>query len=315
MKMSDRIGSAVIAGVLRLLGSASSKSIDRMSGVIGNAWFAIDCRHRQITLDNLKTAFGSEKPLSQLRPLARSCFRNLARILFEMGWSLNQTPKHLSRRIILRGLSHYKNAVDRKRGVLLLTLHMGNWELLSGAAAMAKIPVHVVYRPMDISLLDIFFQKYRSRFGARLIPTARSMRKVLRALKEREAVTVLMDQNVDWYEGVFVDFFGKSACTNQGPALVALTTGAPVLPVFLVRRPGGFDVEFGEEIPLIRTGDRRKDLEENTRRYTRILESAVRRFPAQWLWVHQRWKTRPFQPWPREGIGRQEGLEPSVSEF
>jgi KDO2-lipid IV(A) lauroyltransferase len=126
------------------------------------------------------------------------------------------------------------------------------------------------------------------------------MRKILRALKQKESVVVLLDQNMDWYEGVFVDFFGKSACTNQGLALMALTTEAPVIPVFLVRDGQRFITEFLEEIPLVRTGDRRKDLEENTQRYTQTLEAVVRRFPGQWLWVHQRWKTRPCHPWPRE---------------
>ncbi len=296
----DEMGYQLVAATLRLMGSLSGPARRKIAGIMGRLWFALDARHRNIALQNLHQAFSGEKSKKTIQKLARKCFQDLSEILFEIGWSLNRSTESLSRFITVRGLSHYRNAVNRKKGVLLLTLHLGNWELLSGVAAMAKIPVHVLYRPLDISALDLFFRRFRSRFGARLIPTVRSMRKILRALRRKEAVAVLLDQNVDWYEGPFLEFFGKRACTNQGLALMALTTEAPVVPVYLVRNGDRFIAEFLEEIPLIRTGDRRKDLEENTRRYNRVLETVIRRFPSQWLWVHQRWKTRPFCPWPRQ---------------
>ena len=105
---------------------------------------------------------------------------------------------------------------------------------------------------------------------------------------------MLLDQNVDWYDGVFVDFFGRPACSNKGLALLALHTGAPVVPVFLVRDRLCFKAEFGPEMRLIQTGDETKDIEANTRHYTKAIESVIRRHPDQWFWVHQRWKTRPY---------------------
>ncbi len=308
MKIADQLGCALLTVTLRLLGSLSLTNQERMARWMGRIWFALDRRHREIALKNLTAAFAKEKRPSEIRRMALACFTNLIRIVFEVGWSLGTSLDRMPRFFTICGLSHYTGAMKRNRGVLLLTLHLGNWELLSVVAAMAKIPAHVLYRPLDVGALDLFFNRYRSRFGARLIPNTRgSMRNILKALKKREVVAVLMDQNVDWYEGVFVDFFGESACTNQGLALVALTTEAPVVPVFLARHDGGFMAEFLEEIPLVRTGDRRMDLEENTRRYTRALEGVVRRFPQQWLWVHQRWKTRPWQPWPRETGQKQKG--------
>ncbi len=299
--MSDPLAYTLITAGLRLLGAFPLSRLDAVAQWLGRLWFAIDRRHRKIALKNLGEAFSGEKAPAEIRRLARACFENLSRVIFEIGWSLNRTSEQMRRHVLIQGLSHYRNAVTRKKGVLLLTLHLGNWELLGVVAALAKIQANVLFRPLDVGSLDLFFNRFRSRFGARLIPNARSMRKILKALRRREAVAVLLDQNVDWYEGVFVDFFGKSACTNQGLALLASTTQAPVIPVFLVRKGHRFIAEFSEEIPLVRTGDRRKDLEENTRRYTEALEAAVRRFPDQWLWVHQRWKTRPSQPWPRRG--------------
>ena len=111
-----------------------------------------------------------------------------------------------------------------------------------------------------------------------------------------------MDQNFDWYEGVFVDFFGRKACTNKGMALLALKTESPVIPMFLVRERSRFKVIFEPEVPLIRTGDKTKDIEANTQQYNEVIEKIVRRYPEQWFWVHQRWKTKPFQPWPQQII-------------
>ena len=112
-----------------------------------------------------------------------------------------------------------------------------------------------------------------------------------------------MDQNVDWYEGVFVDFMGHRACTNKGLTLLALKTGAPVVPVFMIREKRGFRAEFGSEIPFLKTGDKQKDIEVNTRQYNRIIENMIRQFPDQWFWIHQRWKTKPYQAWSGKSVG------------
>ncbi|MEA3414638.1 MAG: lysophospholipid acyltransferase family protein, partial [Thermodesulfobacteriota bacterium] len=220
-------------------------------------------------------------------------------IIFEIGWSLRLESKDFQKYFNILGLSNYRNAYEKGRGVLLLTAHIGNWELLSIIMAMAGYPVNVLYRPLDFFPLDQFFVMARGRFGAELIPAARSMKKILRSLKYGKAVGMLMDQNVDWYEGVFVDFFGHRACTNKGMALLARRTEASVIPVFLVREKSGFRAEFGSEVPLIKTEDIRKDLESNTQQYNRIIEDFIRQYPDQWFWVHQRWKTKPYCQWPR----------------
>ena len=125
------------------------------------------------------------------------------------------------------------------------------------------------------------------------------MRKIYKSLRKGNAVGLLMDQGVDYDNGVFVDFFNRRAATNVGMALLALKSKAPVVPLFLIRKANGFEAIFGPELPLIQTGDRTKDIEENTQLYTHVIEAFARRFPDQWFWVHQRWKNLPFCPWPR----------------
>ena len=122
------------------------------------------------------------------------------------------------------------------------------------------------------------------------------MRTMLRTLKQNGILGILIDQNVDWYEGVFVDYFGRPACTTDGLALLAMHTEAPVLPAYMVRLPGGrYRLVFGPEVEVTRTGDRNADVLANTQRFTKVIEQIVRRYPDQWLWIHQRWKTQKCQ--------------------
>jgi KDO2-lipid IV(A) lauroyltransferase len=189
--------------------------------------------------------------------------------------------------------------------VLVITAHLGNWELLSVVAKRAEIPINVVYRPPDFKPLDRFFERTRSQFGAKLIQSRRALLKIFKALKKGEAVAMLMDQNVDYYDGVWVDFFGHPACTTKSMAVIAMKTGADVLPVFLYRQADGFRAVFGQILtPPPTTGDQRKDVEARTAQYTKVIEEGIRAEPDQWFWVHRRWKTKSFSIWPKEEQSR-----------
>ena len=283
----------IISGFFGLLGRVSRKTAIKISTGIGHFWFAADKRHRDVAINNLTDVFGSEKNATEIRHLARQVFCNLVRVLFEIGWMLRLKKKEFSRYFNIHGLHNLETAYKKNKGVLVLTGHMGNWELLSLAAAMLGYPMSAIYRPLDFKPLDRFFIKLRSRYGAKMYPKKNAMRPVLKGLKQKELIGILLDQNTGRQAGVFVDFFGRKACTNKGLALIALGTGAPVIPLFLLREKDGFRVEFGQEVPLIRSGDKTKDVKANTRQYNRVLESVIRRYPDQWFWVHRRWKTRP----------------------
>jgi len=112
---------------------------------------------------------------------------------------------------------------------------------------------------------------------------------------------MLIDQNVAWYDGVFVNFFGRKACTTSGLALLALHTNAPVLPSFTRRLPDGkYILEIGPKVEIIRSGDRNNDVLINTQNFTKIIEEKISQYPEQWFWVHQRWKTKVCQAKQRE---------------
>jgi len=286
--------------LFRLIGLIPQKSAAQVAGLLGKVLFLVDRKHRKIVLDNLIYAFGHQKSTHEIQSLAKQVFINLLQVVFEIGWSLQQDERQLVQHFRLNGYGHIKNAYEKGRGVLVLTAHFGNWELLTVIAAMIRFPLSTVVRPLDFKPLDHFFFNLRTRFGGKIIPKQRSFRSIIKSLDRGEVVALLMDQNVDWYEGVFVDFMGHRACTNKGLALLALKTGAPVVPVFMIRGNKGLRAEFGPEIPFIKTGDRQKDIEINTRQYNRVIEDMIWQYPDQWFWIHQRWKTKPYQPWPRK---------------
>jgi len=299
MGYSEKIAVGVFETLFKLLGFFPRTWTAGMADFWGGMLFCLDKKHRGIAMDNLTYAFGHQKQPEEIKKIARQVFINLVQVVFEVGWSLNLDEIRLSTHFKIDGYHHLKNAYEKGKGVLVLTAHFGNWELLSVVGAMIKFPINIVARPLDFKPLDHFIFYLRTRFGGKIIPKQRSIRAIIKSLDRGEMVLLLMDQNVDWYEGVFADFMGHRACTNKGLALLALKTGAPVVPVFMVRENSGFRAEFGPEIPLIETGDKTKDVELNTLQYNRIIEAIVRRYPEQWFWVHQRWKTKPYHPWPR----------------
>lgn len=271
----------------------------KLGNFLGDLGFWLDRRHREIALSNLAFAMGAELNAKQRLDMAKSIYRNMGQILFEVGWSLAVPPAELNRHIRIDGLENFLSAKEKGKGILVVTGHLGNWELLPIVADSANVPINVVYRPLDFAPLNLFFEKLRTRFGGRVIPASHAMIRIVRALKKKEMVPILMDQSVDWYDGVWVDFFGRRTCTSKGMAMIALKSRAPVLPVFLYREASGFRAVVGKAIPLVVTGDKTKDIEANTLNYSKAIEKAVRRHPEQWFWVHRRWKKRPYCVWPK----------------
>jgi KDO2-lipid IV(A) lauroyltransferase len=160
----------------------------------------------------------------------------------------------------------------------------------------------IVARPVDFRPADRVLNELRQRYGGEIIPKQRGMRRVLAALSEGKLVGILLDQNVDWYEGAFVPFLGRTACTNKGLALLALRTGAPVVPMYNVRRPGGgYRVVIEAPLELQVTGDKVRDVDDNTAKFSRVISRWIRAYPDHWFWFHRRWKTRNFCPLPEEG--------------
>jgi KDO2-lipid IV(A) lauroyltransferase len=251
-------------------------------------------RWRSIAQRNLEMAM-PELADGERRRMIRETYRNLGRVLLALARMPKLTPANISELISYEGFEHFESALNKGKGVLFLTAHLGNWELSAAAHALFGNPMHVMVRPLDNPLLDRWVESRRTMCGNRAIPKAEATRAVLRALKGNEAVGILADQNASGEDGVFVDVFGIKASATSGVAKIAMKTGAAVIPGFAVwnARSAKHTLKFYSPLEMASTGDAAADLVENTQRCQAAIERAVREVPGQWLWIHRRWKTRP----------------------
>jgi Kdo2-lipid IVA lauroyltransferase/acyltransferase len=277
----------------------SEDKAHRLGRWMGRALFFISPHYRRIALSNLRLAYGEALTVEERRGIALSSFENMGLTLMEALHSPGLDSRELAERIEFDGLDNLRRALAKNRGVLALTAHFGNWEMMSAGMGLTGFTSNAIVRPLDLKSLDDLLTRVRTRTGARLIPKDRAMRRILKALQRNEVVGILMDQSVILREGVFVDFFGHRACSDKGLATIALRTGAAVVPMFGLRlRAGRHKIVIKPELELIRTGDKTRDIEDNTALFTRTIEDMVRSHPDQWLWMHRRWKQRPYDPWP-----------------
>lgn len=279
--------------LLSLIPIRIGQSIGR---ILGKALAGVLKRRVTSSLNNLRFIFGHTMSESELIALNGRIIAHFTQMLFEAPHILRLTRRNLDRYVVFENEEALTRALKKGKGVFVLTAHFGNWEFMSAATTLRLHAKNaVVVRPADFEPADRLLTTLRSRFGTEIIPKRRAMKKLLSAERENKVIGILLDQNVDWYEGVFVPFLGKPACTNKGLALVALRTGSPVIPIFSVRQPNGrYRIIFEDEVILKRTGDKIRDIEENTALFTRIIEKYVRRYPDHWFWFHKRWKTRPY---------------------
>lgn len=268
----------------------------RFFEVLGLLAYFLDGKHRRIAKRNLLLAFPDHQP-KQISLLARKVFRNIGRVSAEFTFIPRLKQQNIDRYVSVEGLENFHRARQKGRGVLFLTAHFGNWEWMAATfPLLGGEKSYAVVRPLDSPFLNGLVNALRTWTGNETIPKQKSMGRLLRLLRKGESLGILLDQNMAWQEGVFVDFFGEKACTNVGLALLAMRTEAPVLPIFNIRQPDGrYRILIEPEVPLIRTGKRERDLEQNTQQYTAIIERYIRLHPDHWFWVHQRWKTRPWQ--------------------
>jgi Kdo2-lipid IVA lauroyltransferase/acyltransferase len=249
---------------------------------------------RRVGMRNLALAF-PEKGRRERARILRGEFTSLGRQLAEVCQFPNYTLENVSKVIVYDGFENFERAAARGKGVLFLTAHFGGWELSAFAHSLHGHPLHVVMRPMDNVYLDRLIRQYRGMYGNTIVEKDDFVRGLLAAMKKGETVGILMDTNMTPPQGVFVNFFGIPACTASGLARIALRTDAAVLPGFAIWDPilRRYRLRFDPAVELIRSGDTEADILANTQVFTAIIESYVRQYPEQWLWVHRRWKTRP----------------------
>lgn len=260
------------------------------------AVWAADAKHRRIARINLRIALPEIGDREASR-IIRHCYMRLGTSAAEFVHFPRIDRAYIERHVRIEGLEHLKaTEEERGRGALILTGHFGNWELGAHVYGTVVGPMAFLVRPLKNGALDRIVTERRQWAGNRVIVKFDSAREVMRAVRQKTAVGILMDQNVDADRGVAVDFFGRKAYTTDGIARLALAMGTNIHSAFLfrdARRKFFHTVRIGPALPMDLEAAREEEVVRLTRRCNEELERAIREDPSQWLWLHRRWKTRP----------------------
>jgi KDO2-lipid IV(A) lauroyltransferase len=262
---------------------------------MGRVAFYLDREHRKVALQNLHIAFGQEKSESQIYAIAKGTFQNLGMTAAEFFRIPRMDVETFKKKVTIKGFGIAEKVLNNgNKGVLLLLSHFGNWELMGLMSKVLGNPIVVIARPIKKNRwVNQMVAEVRKEAGLEVIPTEKASRKVFQALSQNRVVGILIDQRAKRSEGIWVDFFGRKAPTTPALAVLAMRTGTPILPVFMVRN--GYQQHHllvKEPLKLVNSGDVKMDVQANTQLINQTLESMIRQYPDQWFWVHRRWERK-----------------------
>ena len=292
--MRRRLEFMLVWTVVKLLGWPPRRVARGIGALVGRIALLLTPRLRRAGDLNLRLAF-PQKTATERRQILRKLYRNLGWLLAEFCQMPGYTAQEAQSFIRYEGLEHYLAARDQGKGVLILTGHLGAWELSSFYHSLMGYPMSIVIRRLDNPLVDNLVNHIRCLHGNQVLHKDDFARGLLGSMRRGETVGILMDTNMTPPQGAFVDFFGHPACTGSGMARVAMKTGAKVLPGFLLWEEATqqYVLRFGAPLTLPTSENGEADVLAHTALFTKVIEDYIRQYPDQWLWVHRRWKTRP----------------------
>jgi heptosyltransferase-2 len=300
---------AAVSAVVRRLPRRAVLATGRR---LGRLWGALDRRHLEVAAANLRRAFPDWSE-ERVQATARGVYAHFGTVLLDLLWMQGRPVEDLVALCDYDGAEHVRAPRDAGRGVLCPSAHFGNWEL----QAMASVPrtghISMIARPLDNPALDRRLVRLRTAGGNTVFYKQKAIARVLAALRDGDVVAILIDQNVQAKDGIFVRFFGRPAATTTVAAAVALKTGCAIVPVHCVLLPSGrYRMVYGPPVEWAGTGRRDEDVAALTQHLTTVIEGWVRENPEQWLWLHRRWKTQPSSEGAAAAPGP-EGSGPSPS--
>ncbi len=253
-------------------------------------WFA--SQHRRLACEHISQSLDISDE-RRVNAITKKCFENLGKTVVEFMRFPRMNPKQIKKYVHFEGIQHVESALAQGKGAIILTGHFGNWELLAASISATVAPLTPIVRKLRSPRLNALVSRYREKAGYATIDRDTGVRQALRCLKRNELLGIVADVDTT-VNGVFVDFFGKPAYTPYSPVAFALKTGAAILPTFIVRQSDGTHRAIIEPpLALERCDVKEEELVINTQKFTKIIETYVRKYPEQWIWMHKRWKTRP----------------------
>ena len=268
--------------------------LDPLGRRLGRFVYRASRRYRAVALKNLQAVFGAERSAAEIRDLARSVFEHFGRVALEFFWLQRVRAARLRELVDFPAGSQLalRQLAERGRGAILITAHFGNWELLGRFLAASGYPLTVVARDSDDPAQAGFVNSIRARGGMGVISRGEPVSRMLEVLRRNEFLGILPDQNTV-SDPVFVPFFGRLASVAPGVALLAIRSGAPILPGFATRTATGWRLDTYPEVQIPESGTLRERILDISAAYTAVIEGHIRRYPEQWLWFHDRWRRRP----------------------
>ncbi len=284
----------IIRSLSWLMACLSASQARRVGQVLG--WLlgsGLRFRRREV-LAALQRCFPDKTP-AEIRGIANGMYRHLSTLLIEGLRTGHMDLAALDKEVDFSGFEKGMQILSQGRGLIVLTAHIGNFELLAMMAALKGAPLTVITKALKPVWLNDWWIETRGKFGVKMLPARNSYRYCRETLKANGILGFILDQNMKRNRGIFVDYFGRPACTSPGLALLSAQTGAPVLPVFMLREPDGrHRVCVFDPLPAPARADQ-DSIRQATQAYTTIIEGFVRAHPEQWIWLHRRWRTQPLE--------------------
>ncbi len=273
------------------IASVSHKRIASIGRVLGMLMYGIDVRHQRIVRRNLKFVY-PEWPPERVKKVSKRVFQNLGITILEICQMTCFSSHDIIDKVKIRGEEHLLNAMQNNKGAILISAHLGNWEIMPLFWPLySNTPVTVVARQILNKIINRWIHGLRTRFGSRVIYKDVALPEMTRTLRQGKILAILIDQGTKSSLGVKIKFFNKFVTATPGAALLAMRCKSPVLPAFCTRNDDGtFTINIESPLVLKRTGDLSADLKTNTQIMTDAIEKAVREYPEQWFWVHKRWR-------------------------
>ena len=284
----------LITSIISLLNFIPRNSAIALAGFLGKLSYFLIAPARRKTIENLKLAFGKEIDEDRIKEIAFQVFVNLAKNVADAVGLKKIKWDDVDKITEIEGLEYFDTAYRRGKGVIGFTGHIGNFELMAAYFSLRGYKLSVIGREVYDPRLDRLLVKNRESVGLKNIPTSAGAKPLLRVLRNGEFLGILADQDSSRVRGVFIDFFGRPARTPVGPVLLAYKTGSPIVPMAIIRiEKNRYRIIVKPPVELAFSDNREKDVIDTLQRCTDVLESIIREHPEQWLWMHDRWKSKP----------------------
>lgn len=263
-------------------------------GWLGKLAYSFSPKPRERTIYHLGLAYSGKKSTREILELSKQVFVMLGKNAGDILRSLKvRSLADLEKFLVTEGLENYERAHAKGKGVMFLTSHLGAFDLQVTNMALRGLSPNIIGTALKDERLNELLFEYRNAFGAIAIERGKESVRLFKVLKSGGSIAILIDQDTK-VKSRFVDFFGMKAATPIGATVLALRTGCAVVPTYIyLGNDGKQHMHILPEIPLVITGDEETDLVVNTQNFTNVTEQIVREHPEQWVWMHERWKTKP----------------------